>query len=132
MEQQDLLPTEQKGYDPGSKGCNDQLKMLKAIYENCEWRNRNLSEVGLIIRKHSTAFHILGRKVNRISRSDHCDEVRKHSPLEEADERYHVPKDRTVTSVQFTDCLELNEAGIGVAEDSAATSSEQQQLDKKL
>ena len=43
-----------------------------------------------------------------------------------------MPKDRTVAFVQLTDCLGLTEAGIGVAEDSAATSSEQQQLDNKF
>ena len=43
-----------------------------------------------------------------------------------------MPKDRSVAFVQFTDELGLTEAGIRVAEDSAATSSEQQQLDKKL
>jgi hypothetical protein len=41
-----------------------------------------------------------------------------------------VPKDRTVTLVQFTDELGLTEAGIRVAEDSAATSNYQQQLEK--
>jgi len=43
-----------------------------------------------------------------------------------------VPEDNTVTFVKFTDELGLTEAGIGVAEDSAATSNEQQKLDKIL
>jgi hypothetical protein len=43
-----------------------------------------------------------------------------------------VPKDRKVAFVQFTDGFGLTEAGIVVAEDSAAVSSEKQQLDKKL
>ena len=74
----------------------------------------------------------MGRKVNKISRNYHFVEIRKHNPLEVAEGRYHVPKDRSVAFVQFTDELGLTEAGIRVAEDSAATSSEQQQLDKKL
>jgi hypothetical protein len=43
-----------------------------------------------------------------------------------------VPEDNTVTFVQFTDELGLTEAGVGVAEDSAVTSSEHQKLDKIL
>jgi len=40
-----LLPAEQKGCHPGSKGCKDQLMLSKAVYvcENCRRRNRNLS-----------------------------------------------------------------------------------------
>ena len=58
--------------------------------------------------------------------------MRKQCPLEVAEERHHVPKDSTVAFVQFTGGLGLTEAGIWVAEESAATSSEQQQLDKVL
>ena len=40
--QQSLLPAEQKGCHPGSKGCKDQLMISKAIYD-CRRRNKNLS-----------------------------------------------------------------------------------------
>jgi hypothetical protein len=43
LEEQDLLPAKQKGVSPGNKGCKDQLNILKAIYEDCKWRNGNLS-----------------------------------------------------------------------------------------
>ena len=42
MEEQNLLPTEQKGCFLGSKGCKDQL-ISKAIYEDCKRRNKNFS-----------------------------------------------------------------------------------------
>jgi len=43
LEEQSLLPPEQKGCHPGSKGCKDQLMISKAIYEDCRRRNKNLS-----------------------------------------------------------------------------------------
>jgi len=43
LEEQSLLPAEQKGCHPGSKGCNDQLMISKAIYEDCRRRNKNFS-----------------------------------------------------------------------------------------
>jgi len=43
LEEQSLLPAEQKGCHPGSKGCKDQLVISKAIYEDCRRRNKNLS-----------------------------------------------------------------------------------------
>ena len=43
MEEQRLLPAEEKGCHPGSKGCKDQLMISKAIYEECRRRNKNLS-----------------------------------------------------------------------------------------
>jgi len=43
LEEQSLLPAEQKGCHPGSKGCKDQLMISKAIYEDCRRRNKNLS-----------------------------------------------------------------------------------------
>ena len=43
FEEQSLLPAEQKGCHPGSKGCKDQLMISKLIYEDCRRRNRNLS-----------------------------------------------------------------------------------------
>ena len=38
-----MLPAEQKGYHPGSKGCKGQLLVTKARYEDCRRRNKNLS-----------------------------------------------------------------------------------------
>ena len=43
LEEQSLLPTEQKGCHAGSKDCKDQLMISKAIYEDCRRRNKNLS-----------------------------------------------------------------------------------------
>ena len=43
LEEQSLLPAEQKGCHPGSKGCKAQLMISKAIYEDCRRRNKNLS-----------------------------------------------------------------------------------------
>jgi len=43
LEEQSLLPAEQNGCHPGSKGCKDQLMISKAIYEDCRRRNKNLS-----------------------------------------------------------------------------------------
>ena len=63
LEEQSLLPAEQKGCHPGSKGCKDQLMISKAIYEDYRRRNKNLSIYpGLITRKHLIAFHIAGWK----------------------------------------------------------------------
>ena len=43
LEQNDLLPLEQKGYRHGSYGCKDQLLINKMILENSKKRKRNLS-----------------------------------------------------------------------------------------
>ena len=43
MEEQSLLPAEQKGCHTGSKGCKDQLMISKTIYEDCRRRNKILS-----------------------------------------------------------------------------------------
>jgi len=43
LEEQSLLPAEQKGCHPGSKSCKDQLMISKTIYEGCRRRNKNLS-----------------------------------------------------------------------------------------
>ena len=43
LEEQSLLPAEQKGCHPGSKGCKEQLMISKTIYEDCRRRNKNLS-----------------------------------------------------------------------------------------
>ena len=43
LEEQNLLPAEQKGCHTGSKWCKDQLMISKAIYDNCKRRRENLS-----------------------------------------------------------------------------------------
>jgi len=43
LQEQSLLPAEQKGSHPGSKGCKDQLMISKVIYKDCSRRNKNLS-----------------------------------------------------------------------------------------
>jgi hypothetical protein len=43
LEEQDILPAEQTGCHPGSKGCKDQLMISKVIYEDCNRRRKNLS-----------------------------------------------------------------------------------------
>jgi hypothetical protein len=43
LEEQSLLPAEQKGCHPGSKSCKDQLMISKAIFEDCRRRNKYLS-----------------------------------------------------------------------------------------
>ena len=51
LEEQRLLPAEQKGCHPGSKGCKDQLMISKAIYEDCRRRNKNLSRAWIDYQK---------------------------------------------------------------------------------
>jgi hypothetical protein len=43
LEEQSLLPAEQKGCHPGNKGCKDQSLISKTIYEDCRRKNKNLS-----------------------------------------------------------------------------------------
>jgi hypothetical protein len=43
LEEQNLLLAEQKGCNPGSKGCKYQLVISKAIHVDCRRRNKNLS-----------------------------------------------------------------------------------------
>ena len=42
LEEQSLLPAQQKRCHRGSKGCKDQLMISNAIYEDCMRRNKNL------------------------------------------------------------------------------------------
>ena len=51
LEEQNLLPAEQEGCQPGSKVCKDQLMVSKAIYEECRRRNKNLSTVWIDYQK---------------------------------------------------------------------------------
>jgi len=56
MEEQSLLPEEQKGCHPGSKIYKDQLIISKAIYGDCRRRNKNLSIAWI---DYQNAFHII-------------------------------------------------------------------------
>jgi len=42
MEDENLMPKEQKGCCRGSKGCKDQLLISKAILQECKHRKENL------------------------------------------------------------------------------------------
>jgi hypothetical protein len=54
LEEQNLLPAEQKGFHSGSKGCKDQLLISKAILEDCKKRRKNLNMAWIDYQK---AFH---------------------------------------------------------------------------
>jgi hypothetical protein len=43
LEENNLLPAEQKECHSGSKGCKDQLLISKAILEDCKTRRKNLN-----------------------------------------------------------------------------------------
>ena len=45
LDEQSLLPAEQKGCHPGSKSCKDRLMISKAKYEDFTRKNKNLSIV---------------------------------------------------------------------------------------
>jgi len=38
LEEQNLLPAEQRGCDPGTRRCKDQLMLSKVIYEDCKMK----------------------------------------------------------------------------------------------
>jgi len=38
LEEQNLLPAEQRGCDPGTRWCKDQLMLSKVIYEDCKMK----------------------------------------------------------------------------------------------
>jgi len=42
MEDENLIPKEQKGCCRGSKGCKDQLLISKSILQGCKRRKKNL------------------------------------------------------------------------------------------
>ena len=56
LEEQNLLPAGQKGCNPGSKVCKDQLMISKAIYQNCKRKNKNLSIAQTDYRKASDSM----------------------------------------------------------------------------
>ena len=71
LEEQSLLPAEQKGCHPGSKGCKDQLMISEKIYEDCRRRNKNLSIAWIHYQKAFDSIpHSWVEKVNRIGRSE--------------------------------------------------------------
>jgi len=41
MDDENLMPKEQKGCWSGSKGCKDQLLISKAILQECKYRKKN-------------------------------------------------------------------------------------------
>ena len=51
LEENELLPTEQKGCKRGSYGCKDQLLINKMILENRRGNKRNLSSAWIDYRK---------------------------------------------------------------------------------
>ena len=70
LEEQSLLPAEQKGCHPGSKGCKDQFIISKAIYEDCRRRNKNLSIAWIDYQKAFDSVPHSWVEVNSIDRSE--------------------------------------------------------------
>ena len=60
LDQEKLLPEEQKGCRKGSRGTNDLLYIDRAIIKEVKSRNKNLAMAWIIIRKLMIWFHILG------------------------------------------------------------------------
>ena len=60
LDDENLMPKEQKGYCSESKGCKDQLIISKAILQECKRRKKNCVRHGLIIGKLSTGCHTVG------------------------------------------------------------------------
>jgi hypothetical protein len=59
MDDENLIPKEQKGCCKVSKGCKDQLLISKAILQECKRKKKNLS-MAWIIRKLLTGCHTAG------------------------------------------------------------------------
>jgi hypothetical protein len=60
MDDENLIPKDQKGCCSGSKGCKDQLLISKAILQESKRRKKNCVLHELIIRKLSTGCHTAG------------------------------------------------------------------------
>jgi len=60
MDDEKLIPKEQKGCCRGSKGCKDQLLISKVILQECKRKKKNCVWHGLIIRKLLTGCHTVG------------------------------------------------------------------------
>jgi len=51
MDNENLLPKEQKGCSSGTKGCKDQLLISKAILRECKSRKKSLSMAWIVYQK---------------------------------------------------------------------------------
>jgi len=60
MDDENLIPKEQKGCYIGSKGCKDQLLISKTILQECKRRKKNLSMAWIDYQKVLTGCHIAG------------------------------------------------------------------------
>ena len=60
MDDEHLMPKEQKGCCSGSKGCKDQLLISKEILQECKRKKKIYVCHGMIIRKLSTVCHTVG------------------------------------------------------------------------
>ena len=60
LDQEKLLPEEQKGCRKGSRGTNDLLCIDREVMKEVKSRNKNLAWLGYIIRKLTVWFHIRG------------------------------------------------------------------------
>ena len=60
LDQEKLLPQEQKGYRKGSRGTNDLLYIGRTVIKELKSRNKNLEMAWIDIRKLMIWFHIRG------------------------------------------------------------------------
>jgi len=60
VDDENLMPKEQKGCCSRSEGCKDQLLISKPILQECKRRKKMCVWHGLIIRKLSTGCHTVG------------------------------------------------------------------------
>ena len=61
VDDENLIPKEQKGCYRGLKGCKDQLLISKAILQECKRKKKKICVWhGLIIRKLLTGCHTAG------------------------------------------------------------------------
>jgi hypothetical protein len=60
IDDQNLMPQEQKGCCRGSKGFKDQLLISKAILQECKRRKKNLRMVWIDYQKVLTGYHTVG------------------------------------------------------------------------
>jgi len=56
LEEQNLLPAEQRGCHHGTRRCKDQLILSKVTYEDCEMSKKNLRIASTS--NHLTVFHV--------------------------------------------------------------------------
>jgi hypothetical protein len=64
IDDQNLMPKEQKGCCRGSKGCKDKVLISKAILQECKFRKKNLCVVWIDYQK---AFDRVPQSDNQIS-----------------------------------------------------------------